>query len=332
MVNIVNSINASVAALEGLFNELLDISKIDSGVIKPNLTHFALDTVFSRLHGEFSAEAAAKGLRLSVEGGALAVMSDTVLLERIVRNLVSNAIRYTPSGEVTLSARPAGSLVRIEVRDTGMGIRPEDQQRIFEEFLQLGNPGRTSRKGMGLGLSIVKRLCELLGYSIELASETGKGSTFAFEVPAGTAASKDEKVTSAVRAGIDLTGRLVVVIDDETAIVDGMNALLSGWGMHVIGSLSGDDVIAAIHAKGRMPDLIIADYRLAGGAIGTEVIERLRRELDPEIPAVVITGSTAPERIPEAEAGHYDLLLKPVQPDKLRELITQKLQALSGRS
>jgi signal transduction histidine kinase len=326
VVNIVSSINASVAALEGLFNELLDISKIDSGVIKPNLTHFALDTVFNRLRDEFAAEAAAKGLRLSVEGGAHAVMSDAVLLERIVRNLVSNAIRYTSAGEVALSARPADSMVRIEVRDTGVGIRPEDQQRIFEEFLQLGNPGRTSKKGMGLGLSIVKRLCGLLGYSVEIASAAGRGSTFGFEVPSGTAVRKGDKVAGAAKAGIDLTGKLVVVIDDEAAIVDGMKALLSGWGMDVIGSLSGDDVIGAIHARGRMPDLIIADYRLAGGAVGIEVIERLRRELDPEIPAVVITGSTAPERIPEAEAGHYDLLLKPLQPDRLRELIGARLR------
>jgi signal transduction histidine kinase/CheY-like chemotaxis protein len=326
VVNTVNSINASVAALEGLFNELLDISKIDSGVIKPKLAHFSLDTVFNRLHDEFSAEAAAKGLRLAVEGGSHAVMSDAVLLERIVRNLVSNAIRYTSAGEVALSARPAGSMVRIEVRDTGVGIRPEDQQRIFEEFLQLGNPGRTSKKGMGLGLSIVKRLCGLLGYSIEIASEAGKGSTFGFEVPPGSAVLKDDKVAGAAKAGIDLTGRLVVVIDDEAAIVDGMKALLSGWGMDVVGSLSGDDVIAEIHTKGRMPDLIIADFRLAGGAVGTEVIERLRRELDPEIPAIVITGSTAPERIPEAEAGHYDLLLKPLQPDRLRELIGARLR------
>ena len=326
VVNIVGSINASVAALEGLFNELLDISKIDSGVIKPNLTHFALATVFNRLRDEFSAEAAAKGLRLSVEGGAHVAMSDAVLLERIVRNLVSNAIRYTSAGEVALSARPANGMVRIEVRDTGVGIRLEDQQRIFEEFLQLGNPGRTSKKGMGLGLSIVKRLCELLGYSIEIASEAGKGSTFGFEVPSGTAVRKDDRVAGAAQAGIDLTGKLVVVIDDEAAIVDGMKALLSGWGMDVIGSLSGDDVIAAIHARGRMPDLIIADYRLAGGAVGIEVIERLRRELDPEIPAVVITGSTAPERIPEAEAGRYDLMLKPLQPDRLRELIGARLR------
>jgi CheY-like chemotaxis protein len=221
-------------------------------------------------------------------------------------------------------------MVQIEVRDTGMGIRPEDRQRIFEEFFQLGNPGRTSRKGMGLGLSIVKRLCGLLGYSIELVSEAGKGSTFGFEVPAGAAARKHDEATGVAKAGTDLTGRLVVVIDDEAAIVDGMKVLLSGWGMDVIGSLSGDDIVAAIHADGRMPDLIIADYRLAGGVIGTEVIERLRRELDPEIPALLITGSTAPERIPEAEAGRHDLLLKPAQPDKLRALISAKLRRTSA--
>jgi len=332
VLNIVKSINGSVAALEGLFNELLDIAKIDSGVIKPNLTQFALENVFGRLRDEFSAEAAAKGLRLSVDGGAHIVTSDALLLERIIRNLLSNALRYTPAGEVALSARPAGGKLRVEVRDTGVGIQPEHQQHIFEEFFQLGNPGRTSSKGLGLGLSIVKRLCGLLGYEVRLTSEIGKGSMFSFDVPLGTAPEQRRDAPVAPRDEADLSGKLIVVIDDEAAIVEGMKLLLSGWGIEVIGSLTGDDVIEAVHARERMPDLIIADYRLAGGAVGTEVIERLRRELDPEIPAFVITGSTAPERISETDSGRHDLLIKPVQPGKLRELISQKLQALSDRS
>jgi signal transduction histidine kinase len=328
VLNIVKSINASVAALEGLFNELLDIAKIDSGVIRPNLTHFALEDVFGRLRDEFSAEATAKDLRLSVDGGTHVVMSDALLLERIIRNLLSNAIRYTSAGEVALSAKPADGKLRIAVRDTGAGIRPEDQQRIFEEFFQLGNPGRTSKKGLGLGLSIVKRLCGLLGYEVRLTSEIGTGSAFSFDVPPGTAPEQRRDAPAAPRDRTDLSGKLIVVIDDEAAIVEGMKVLLSGWGVEVIGSLTGDDVVEAVHAGERMPDLIVADYRLGGGVVGTDVIERLRRELDPEIPAILVTGSTAPERVSEADASRYDLLLKPVQPETLRRLINAKLRRM----
>ena len=327
VLDTVKSINASVAALEGLFNELLDISKIDSGVIKPNLAHFTLEEMFGRLRDEFAAEARAKGLRLTVGGGGQTVLSDPVLLERVVRNLLSNAVRYTSEGEVALSARPVDGSLRIEVRDTGPGIGPEDQRRVFEEFVQLGNPGRTSKKGLGLGLSIVQRLCMLLGYPIRLESEPGKGSAFSLDVPVGEPAERGpaEAVAPARRA--DLAGTLIVVIDDEAAIVEGMKVLLGGWGVEVIGSLSGEDVLDAVHSSGRMPELIIADYRLGGGAVGTDVIDRLRRELDPEIPAILVTGSTGAERVSEADAKRYELLLKPVNPQALRELIVRKLRA-----
>ena len=325
VLNVVKSINASVSALEGLFNELLDISKIDSGVVKPDFSHFALEGVFGRLRNDFSAEATEKSLRLSLAGGAQVVESDPVLLERILRNLVSNAIRYTAAGEVAISAMPVNGSVRIEVRDTGPGIRPEDRQRIFEEFFQLANPARTSKKGLGLGLSIVQRLCGLLGYTIRVTSELGKGSTFAFDVQQGVAPAPRATALAAPAARTDLSGKLIVVIDDESAIVDGMKVLLAGWGVEVIGSLTGDDVLEAVHAKGRLPDLIIADYRLAAGVVGTDVIDRLRRELDPEIPALLVTGSAAAERISEADAHRYELLLKPVQPETLRDLLNRKL-------
>lgn len=325
VLNTVKSINASVAALEGLFNELLDISKIDSGVIQPRLTHFALEEMFGRLRDEFAAEAREKGLRLTVTSGGHTVMSDAVLLERIVRNLLGNAVRYTSQGEIALSAAPVNGSLRIEVRDTGPGIGPQDQKRIFEEFVQLANPGRTSRKGLGLGLSIVQRLCALLGYEIRLSSELGRGSAFSLEVPAGVAEESSRPEAAAPGGRAELSGRLVVVVDDEAAIVEGMKVLLSGWGIDVIGSATGDEVIQAVHSRERMPDLIIADYRLAGGAVGTDVIDRLRRELDPEIPAILITGSTGTERVSEADAKRYDLLLKPVNPEALRELIGRKV-------
>jgi two-component system, sensor histidine kinase len=325
VTGVIASINASVQALEALFNELLDISKIDSGVIEPNLTHFPLEEVFGALRDEFAAEAQAKGLRLAVSSSDHIVLSDAVLLERITRNLLSNAIRYTSVGEVALSARPASGKVRIEVRDTGAGILEQDRERIFEEFYQVGNPGRTSKRGLGLGLSIVQRLCGLLGYTISVDSEYGKGSTFSFEVPLGATPAPRVTAPRASTTRTDLSGRLIVVIDDEAAIVDGMKVLLTGLGAEVIGSLTGDDVINAVHAKERLPDLIIADYRLDGSVTGIDVVERLREALEPEIPAILVTGSTTPETIAEAEKRHLEVLLKPVLPDRLREAIDRRL-------
>ncbi len=329
VLNVVNSINASVAALEGLFNELLDISKIDSGIITPHLSDFPIGSVLDTLLAEFRAEAREKGLELTVVGSRRFVHSDPVLLERILRNLISNAIRYTREGGVLLGCRWRRDRVRIEVRDTGPGI-PEDQQgRIFDEFYQLENPGRTSKKGLGLGLSIVRRMSNLLGYRIELRSRMGRGTVFGFDVPvAEKPVVPSAPVPSEKKPAQDLQGRLIVVIDDEEAIVEGMRVLLGGWGAEVIGSLTGDDVIAAVEQCNRIPDLIIADYRLAGGIIGTDVINRLRQELDPEIPAILVTGSTAPDRISEADARRYQLLLKPVQPARLRGLIDETLRRL----
>ncbi len=332
VTGVISSINASVQALEALFNELLDISKIDSGAIKPVLSQFALDEVFDRLHSEFAAEAAAKGLRLEVVGGKHVVTSDPVLLERIIRNLISNAIRYTPAGEVTVIAAPANGAVRIEVRDTGIGIRAEDQQRIFEEFFQLANPGRASRKGLGLGLSIVQRLCGLLGYAVLLTSEYGKGSLFAFDVPPGAArVERGSAANPALPVPADLGGKLIVVIDDEAAIVEGVKVLLSGWGADVIGSATGDDVVAAVHEAGKMPDLLIIDHRLSAGENGIEVAQRIRQALDPEIPVLLVTGSLAPNLAEQARALGIEFLLKPVMADALRERISAALKLDPGR-
>ncbi len=319
---IVSSINASVQALEALFNELLDISKLDSGVIKPKIAEFALSTVFERLSSEFEAEAAAKGLRLSIRSGDHFVTSDPVLLERIIRNLISNAIRYTSEGEIAVSGTRIAERLCIEVRDTGIGIRAEDQPRIFEEFFQLENPGRTSIKGLGLGLSIVRRLCDLLGYTIRLVSEHGKGSAFSFDVPLGTMQPQHIAVAgAAVHAPADLTGKLIVVVDDESAIVEGMKVLLTGWGAIVLGSTTGDDVVAAVHAIGRMPDLLLVDYRLGNSENGIELTQRIRQELDPEIPAILVTGSITPELAGQARAAGLEFLLKPVMANELRRHI-----------
>ncbi|HSN41005.1 MAG TPA: hybrid sensor histidine kinase/response regulator [Burkholderiales bacterium] len=326
VTSVIASINDSVRALEALFNELLDISKIDSGVIRPNLGSFAVREVLNHLRNEFFAEASAKNLRLKISDDDYVVFSDAVLIERILRNLISNAIRYTPSGEIAVELVKTNDSVRIAVRDTGIGISEQYRQKIFEEFFQVGNPGRTSKKGLGLGLSIVKRLCDMLGYPIQVSSQPGRGSTFSFEVPIGhPGIAQPSQAKVGASANAELAGRLCVVIDDEEAIVEGMKALLSGWGMTVIGSADGSDVVAAVHRAERLPDLIIADYRLTAGRNGMDVIRNLRAELDPEIPAILVTGSTTPETTAEAEAQKIAMLLKPVLPDRLREMIDAHL-------
>src|SRR5688572_23523669 len=273
----VSSINASVHSLEALFNELLDIAKIDAGAIKPEPLDFALGPVLERLRNEFAAEASAKGLRLSVRAKDCNVWSDPVLLERILRNLISNAIRNTESGEVALVAHERNGKLLLEVQDTGIGIPEDHRTRIFDEFYQISVPGHTSSKGLGLGLSIVKRLCDLLGYPVRVSSREGAGTVFSIEVPLAAATGEVVPSPPVSAQAADLTGKLVVVIDDEPAITQGMKILLSGWGATVIASDSGEDVVSAVHAAGQIPDLIVADYRLGAGRDGIEMVQRIRR-------------------------------------------------------
>lgn len=328
VLNVVHSINASVGALESLFNELLDISKIDAGAIKAVPQPVSMAKLFDRLRLDFDAEAFDKGLRLSIRPSKLWVRSDPILLERIVRNLITNALRYTRDGGVLVAARRRGGSVSIEVWDTGIGIAPEQQEEIFDEFVQLVNPERSAKKGLGLGLSIVRRLCTLLEHSLELRSVAGRGSVFrlhaASELPPPAAEQKDRRVAERPPGSLD--GVVIAVIDDEEAIVEGMRVLLSGWGAQVAGGPTADSVLEQLAADKLTPALAIVDYRLQNHVTGLDVIRELRTRYGSELPAILITGSTAAEHIEEARQHDLHLLLKPVIPAKLRTLINFKLQ------
>jgi signal transduction histidine kinase/CheY-like chemotaxis protein len=329
--NVVASINASVNALDGLFNTLLDISKIDAGAIRPELAHFPLNDVFDRLRTDFEPDAQEKKLKFRVVPNKAYAHSDQVLVERILRNLVSNAVRYTHKGGVVVGCRRRAGARRIEVWDSGVGIPAEQQSRVFDEFYQIGNPERSRARGMGLGLAIIRRLCQLLGYEITLASRPGRGSVFRFEVPLGTAPpTPPAAVEETPLPADDFTGKFIVVIDDETAIVEGMKVLLTGWNAQVLCATSGDDIVEEVGRLGALPDLIIADYQLGGGKTGIQVIASLRQALDPEIPAFIVTGSPSPERVEEALANGCELLLKPVVADRLRAMISEKLRRHRG--
>jgi signal transduction histidine kinase/CheY-like chemotaxis protein len=327
VVQVVNSINASVDALEGLFNELLDISKIDAGAVKPNPGSFAIGSLLERLRMDFEPEAYERGLQLRIRPSRLYVYSDAVLVERILRNLITNALRYTQKGRVLVAARRRGGRVLLQVWDTGPGIPPEARERIFEEFYQIGNPERNSRKGLGLGLSIVRRLSQLLTATVTLDSTVGRGSRFTIALPRGQQPLPADAPAGDRRgAPGDLSGARIAVVEDETVVLEGMRVLLEGWGARVVAASSGDELLDGLAAAPGPPHLVIADYRLREGHSGVEAIRAVRERYGAAVPAIIVTGSTTPFNLEEAKALGAHLLLKPVMPAKLRTLINFKLQ------
>ena len=321
---LVERIDASVAAMNELFSSLLDISKLDAGVVTPSVSDFPVDVLLKRIEMTFAAAAREKGLRLRVISNRAFIRSDFILLERILLNLVSNAIRYTVGGGVMVGCRRRGDALRIEVWDSGIGI-PEDQRSsIFREFYQLPAAERDRSGGLGLGLAIVDRLCRLLGHPIELISQLGRGSRFVVVVATAPRRRLTEQPLETVT---DQTmGKLVLVIDDDALVLDSMRGALKSWGCNVVTASSGAAALACLAELERTPDLIISDYRLADGDNGIRAIERLRKALSAPVPAFLISGDTAPERLREARASGYYLLHKPVLPITLRATISQLLK------
>ena len=317
---LIEQIEESTVAMDGLFSALLDISQLDAGTVEVNRRSFPIGTLLERICRDHAAEATAKGLSLAWAPCTTVVDCDPVLLERILRNLVSNAVRYTDRGRVLVGCRRKGTTISIQVLDTGPGIPPDQRDRIFQEYYQLGNPERDRTKGLGLGLAIVRRLVDLLACEMTLRSQVGRGSCFEVSVPMATGGIPASKDALEAASGAFAHG-FVVVIDDELAIRNAMYALLTGWGHETIVVGSGDEAIWQLSSREQRPDLIICDYRLRDGENGIRVIERLRSEYDEAIPAMLITGDTAPDRLAEAKASSLLLLHKPVSNGKLRAAI-----------
>jgi CheY-like chemotaxis protein len=249
------------------------------------------------------------------------VHSDPALVERILRNLIGNAIRYTSAGSITLRCRAEADEVVIEVADTGIGIPTDQQEHVFEEFVQLGNPERDRTKGLGLGLAIVRRLTDLLDARIVLESAPGHGSTFRLSLKAGDSVAVAEHSAAAETPINALQGAIVAVIDDEADVREAMRSLLEGWGCRVLAGEDADAVIAKLDAAAVIPDIVLADYRLRNDRTGVEAIQALRDHFLVDIPAAIVTGDTAPERLAEAQASGHLLLHKPLRPAKLRVLL-----------
>jgi signal transduction histidine kinase len=334
VAHLVNSINSSVDALEGLFSELLDITKIDTGGVEARPEHFSVDAMFARLKLHFEPTAFEKGLALHFHGAKHFGYADPLLLERVVRNLLSNAIRYTNDGGIVVAARQRGDKLRFEVWDTGLGIRLHEQERIFEEFYQVSTDAPpldpTQRKGLGLGLAIVRRLARVLDAPLRLRSVPGRGTMFSIEIALGQRPKPSEPVVPLrSKLGLTLDHKLIVIVEDDPAVLGGLDVLLKSWGADVAAfdtfAACAEWAAAAGEKRLVRPDLLIVDFRLESGHTGLEVIEVMRRAFGDALPAVIVTGSLMSNQETEAHAHDFHLLLKPVVPTRLRAMIAFKL-------
>ena len=337
VASLVHSINESVDALEGLFGELLDITRIDTGGVEVRTEPVRLRELFARLRLHFEPLAFEKGLQLTLRGGDRIVRADPVLLERILRNLVSNALRYTDDGGVLVAARARGERVLLQVWDSGIGIAEASLPHIFDEFYQVQGPrplAPQQRKGLGLGLAIVKRLAALMEAPLTVRSRAGHGSVFELELPAGRSTRGLDAPAAGIRApiGLALDGRLVLVVEDEAAVREGLVVLLQAWGAEVLAFEALDAVEAWLDASPpSMPDLLLVDYRLPDGRTGIDALALVRAHWSGStLPAVVITGSTLGGHEAQAEQHDYHLLTKPVLPARLRAMIAYKLGLRQG--
>ncbi len=308
------SASAASDASAEMLNTLLDFSRIEAGVIEPQVQAFRVQPLLNKIEREFVRQADAKGLTYRSRESALVVRSDPALIELILRNLVSNAIRYTEHGGLLVTCRQRGNQAVLEVWDTGIGIETLQQREVFREFHQLGNPERDRSKGLGLGLAIVDGLAQTLGHQLTLESTPRRGSVFRLALPITTAALPVAQLAVEPGKAQKLDVR-VLVVDDEVAVRAGMLHLLRDWGCDCEAAETIEEALAL--ARIRRPDLIISDYRLRGQRTGIEAIVALRALLGDALPALLITGDTAPDRLREALASGIPLLHKPVSPSQL---------------
>ena len=310
---LVEKIQGSVQAMETLFSSLLDISKLDAGAITPNLSAFELDPLLRRACSPSLPWAQSKGLELRIVRTRAVVLSDALLVERILSNLVTNAVRYTERGRILVGCRRRGSTLAVLVIDTGVGIGHAHLGQVFDEFYQVPGTERDRSQGLGLGLSIVRRTADLLGHPIVVRSRPGHGSTFGIVLPVAPEAKMRvaEPPTEHPHA---LDGAFVVVVDDDPESRIPMDLLLKQWGCHVVSAESPDRAIEALRGHLRTPDLIVSDYRLGNGETGLDAIARIRAMAEEDIPALLVTGDVATS---EPEGRGITVLHKPVAPARL---------------
>lgn len=331
--SLVTRLQASVDALCRLLEALLDISKLDAGTIQVDLRTVRLSDIFEALEAEYKIRALEKGLTLRTVRCSLTVRTDPALLERVIRNLLENALRYTDRGRILLGCRRHGGRALIQVCDTGVGIPPEHLKHIFQEFYQVANPARDRSQGLGLGLAIVDRLTRLLGHRVGVRSRPAKGSCFTIEVAPGS-----EPLADAAPARTDAapsreaSAALAVVIDDDRLVREGLQVLIEQAGWRALSADGAPSALRQLASCPERPSLVIADYRLDGGATGVEALKSIETHLGSDMLRVVLTGDTAPERITDVRASGYRILHKPVSADELLSLLAEAAGPSAGPS
>ena len=321
---LINNIEVSLSAVEDLLAALLDISKLDAGAVLPELVDFPITSLLGPLVTEHQALAEDRGLALRHVSSRAVVHSDIRLLRSIIQNFLSNAIRYTRWGRILLGCRRCGTGLRIEIWDTGAGIPADKFDEIFEEFRQLDTAGGHDR-GIGLGLAIVKRAAKTLDLPIAVRSLVGKGSVFSVTVPIGHKRPAAVHRSATRRPFGQFADPVLLVIDDQRSILDGMRAMLGGWGCSALVAASGEEALDLMAGLSRPPDLVIADYHLGAGTTGVTEICRIRRMLEKPVPGIIITANNTPEVQALVQQHGLRLLRKPLNPAQLRALLTQLL-------
>ncbi len=326
----------AVRGMESLIGRLLDVSRLDAGVVKASIEDFSVTSMFDTLRVNFAVQAQAKGIRLDFVRCQAWVRSDPFLLERILSNLLDNAIEYTQEGRIVVGARRRGGGLRIEVIDTGFGIDAGSVELIFDEFYQIGHPLKTRGGGLGIGLAIAKRSCDLLGHRLSVQSTLGSGSCFGVELPFGRSPGKlpvstlNLEASAQLRPMLDLGGIFVLVIDDDQGVREATQSLLESWGCMVVCAESAALAITELKQCRIDPDLLICDFRLGLGQNGVEAIAAIQAHLGTRLPVLVITGELESSGLVEVLQGGASVARKPVGAAQLRVLIERLLEP-SGR-
>ncbi|MBK1838661.1 response regulator [Azospirillum sp. YIM B02556] len=321
--------------LKGLLDGLLDISRLDAGIVAPQFEEFRASELLRSLDDAYAPLAQEKGLLWRVSPCQAVIRSDRVLLGRMLRNLVENAIRYTDRGEILVEAAVQADHLVIGVRDTGSGIPADQIDRVFEELYQVDNPERDRNQGLGLGLAIVRRLSTLLDHPVAVRSQADQGSLFSVTVPLATGSGVPEEPPPAEMAPAppDRTERrLAVVVDDDPIVLAGMESILRAWKFDVLAADSTDRAVESLERDGRRPDILVVDYRLRDKRIGTEAILRIREMHGSDIPGLLVTGEIGTEPQNDALAHGFDLLHKPVTPRILAAALSRHLTEADGKA
>ncbi|TPI49768.1 hybrid sensor histidine kinase/response regulator [Mesorhizobium sp. B2-9-1] len=326
---LVRQVERSLETMEDLLRTLLDISKLDAGVVQPEIGDVSLEALFSSLRSDFLPEAEKKGLSLKFRPVNVAVRSDRTLLRRILQNILSNALRYTRSGGVLVGTRHRGDTIRIDVADTGCGIPEDQREAVFEEFHRgtstLADAGLAG--GLGLGLAIVRRMAAALGHPVTFSSKVGRGTIFHIDVPIGMAAAEPAMAAADMERprGYGLFGTKVLLVENDMDVLSAMTSLLERWQCLVRAATSTDDALDLLGDTAWVPDIVIADQHLDGGDLGTSTIAEVRDYLGRTVPALIVTADGSEPVAKAARAAGIELMRKPLKPAQLRALLAHLL-------